>query len=234
MFPAQNNEEFPRSNMNELKLSVSYGSNPDSIYINRSCPISIANRDIRTINGMIHQVEKVIAPTDVTLAGVLDEYLKGYKQGFVVMAKLCKACGLMDTLSTRQDEVYEQLYIRGKIEEKTPANGLATMTGGYSYAPRHRKYGFTIFAEPDSFWEEKLGKPASEITPADVQSWVAKGNYYPQAVADDNYKMPNNLLYQWTTYHVLPFKMSPDRLVFHYNENSCDGVLCPIRATSSG
>ena len=229
MFPAQNNEEFPRSNMNELKLSVSYGSNPDSIYINRSCPISIANRDIRTINGMIHQVEKVIAPTDVTLAGVLDEYLKGYKQGFVVMAKLCKACGLMDTLSKRQDEVYEQLYIRGKIEEKTPANGLATMTGGYSYAPRHRKYGFTIFAEPDSFWEEKLGKPASEITPADVQSWVAKGNYYPQAVADDNYKMPNNLLYQWTTYHVLPFKMSPDRLVFHYNEKGYDYSGSPYK-----
>ena len=227
MFPLKNNGEFARNNMNEVKLSVFYGKDLDSIYINRDCPINPINRDIRTINGMIHQMEKVIAPTDITLAGIFDEYLKGYKQGFLVMAKLCEACGLMDTLSKRQDEVYEQLYLSGKIEEKTPANGLATMTGGYSYAPAHRKYGFTIFAEPDSFWESVIGKPAAEITPADVQAWVADGNYYPQAIADENYKSAQNMLYQWTTYHVLPFKMSPDRLVFHYNEKGYEYIAHP-------
>lgn len=227
MFPLKNNGEFARNNMNEVKLSVFYGKDLDSIYINRDCPINPINRDIRTINGMIHQMEKVIAPTDITLAGIFDEYLKGYKQGFLVMAKLCEACGLMDTLSKRQDEVYEQLYLSGKIEEKTPANGLATMTGGYSYAPAHRKYGFTIFAEPDSFWESVIGKPTAEITPADVQAWVADGNYYPQAIADENYKSAQNMLYQWTTYHVLPFKMSPDRLVFHYNEKGYEYIAHP-------
>lgn len=231
MFPADNNAEFARNNMNDVRLSVFYGTDPDSIFINRDCPVNLRNRDIRTINGMIHQVEKVIAPTDITLAGVLDEYLKGYKQGFVVMAKLCEACGLMDTLSKRQDEVYEQLYLNGKIEERTPANGLATMTGGYSYAPAHRKYGFTIFAEPDGFWETALGKLADDITPADVQAWIAECNYYPEATADANYKMSYNLLYQWTTYHVLPFKMSPDRLVFHYNEKGYEYVNRPYSYT---
>ena len=85
MFPVQNNGEFPRNNMNELKLSVTYGTNPDSIYINHDCAINGINRNILTINGVIHQVEKVIAPSDITLAGVLDEYLKGYKRGFVVI-----------------------------------------------------------------------------------------------------------------------------------------------------
>ena len=96
-------------------------------------------------------MEKVVAPSEITLAGVLDEYLKGHKQGFRVMATLCQACGLLDTLSKRRDEVYEELYQTGRIEEKTPSRGLASMTGGYSYAPEHRKYGFTIFAEHDSF-----------------------------------------------------------------------------------
>lgn len=227
MFPLKNNGEFPRNNMNEVKLSVFYGSDPDSIFINRDCPVNRLNRDIRTINGMIHQVEKVISPTDITLANVLDEYLKGYRHGFLVMAKLCEACGLLDTLGKRQDEVYEQLYLSGKIEEKTPANGLATMTGGYSYAPAHRKYGFTIFAEPDAFWEKELGKTAEEITPADVQAWVADRNSYPGAVADEHYRQEQNLLYQWTTYHVLPFKMSPDRLVFHYNEKGFEYISHP-------
>jgi hypothetical protein len=40
---------------------------------------------------------------------------------------------------------------------------MASVETGYSYTPEHRKYGFTIFAEPDEFWEEQLGKPAQEI-----------------------------------------------------------------------
>ncbi len=228
-FPQTNNAEFSLPNMRDLKLNVYYPENSDSIYINRTCPVNAKNRDILTINGVIHQMEKVVESDEITLADMLDRYLKGQKKGFVVMARLCEACGLMDTLSKRRDEVYEDLYQRGLIEEKTPANGLATMTGGYSYAPEHRKYGFTIFAEPDSFWEKVIGKPAEEITPADVQDWVIRGNYYPEAKATANYKDPDNTLYHWTTYHVLPFKMSPDRLVFHYNEKGYDYQYHPLR-----
>ena len=145
-FPPGNNYEFGRPNMNDIRLSVYRPQDPDSIYINRTYPINIKNRDIPAINGVIHQMEKVIAPREVTLKTILQEQLDGYESGYIVMARLIQACGLMDTLSKIRDEVYEQLYLTGMIEEKTPANGLATMTGGYSYAPEHRKYGFTIFA----------------------------------------------------------------------------------------
>ena len=222
-FPQQNNAEIGRANMNDSKLSVYRGdNNPDSIYINRTCPINMLNRDILTINGIIHQMEKVIAPNDETLARILRNQLEGYAEGYMVMAKIIDACGLLDTLSKKRDETYESLYQQGLIEEKTPANGLATMTGGYSYAPEHRKYGFTIFAEPDAFWEEAIGKAAADITVADVQEWVKQKGYYPNAIADENYQSLDNMLNQWTTYHVLPFKLSPDRLVFHYNEKGYD------------
>lgn len=228
-FPQNKNGEFGRANMNDIRLSVYRPKDPDSIYINRIYPINLLNRDIPTINGVIHQMEKVIAPREVTLKTILQEQLEGNETGFVVAARIIEACGLMDTLSKIRDEVYEQLYLMGAIEEKTPANGLATMTGGYSYAPQHRKYGFTIFAESDTFWEKTIGKPAAEITPADVQAWVEAGNYYPEASANTDYKSPNNLLYQWTTYHILPFKLSPDRLVFHYNEKGYDYISSPTR-----
>ena len=223
-FPRGNNEEFGRANMNDIKLSVYRPKDPDSIYINRIYPISIKNRDIPTINGVIHQMEKVIAPREVTLKTILQEQLDGYASGFVVMARIVQACGLMDTLSKIRDEVYENLYQTGMIEEKTPANGLATMTGGYSYAPEHRKYGFTVFAEPDAFWQEAIGKPAEEISAHDVQAWIEAKGYYSEATAGTDYRSPSNLLYQWTTYHVLPFKLSPERLVFHYNEKGYDYV----------
>ena len=237
-FPQHNNDEFGRPNMNDIKLSIYRPKDPDSLYINRTYPISIRNRDIRAINGVIHQMEKVIAPREVTLATILKEFLdplmreKGGGEeagGYVVMARLIQACGLMDTLGKQRDEVYENLYQTGMIEEKTPANGLATMTGGYSYAPEHRKYGFTIFAESDAFWQQAIGKPAEEITPEDVQAWVESRGYYPEAAAGTDFKNPNNLLYQWTTYHVLPFKLSPERLVFHYNEKGYDYVGSPGR-----
>jgi len=228
-FPVKNNDEFGRANMNDIKLSVYRPKDPDSIYINRIYPISIRNRDIPTINGVIHQMEKVIAPREVTLKTILQEQLDGYASGFVVMARIVQACGLMDTLSKIRDEVYENLYQTGMIQEKTPANGLATMTGGYSYAPEHRKYGFTIFAEPDEFWQKVIGKPVGEISADDVQTWVQAGGYYPDATVNTDFKNPSNLLYQWTTYHILPFKLSPDRLVFHYNEKGYDYANAPGR-----
>lgn len=226
-FPTNNNDEFGRPNMNDIKLSVFRPKDPDSIYINRIYPINLRNRDIFAINGIIHQMEKVIAPREVTLKTILQEQLEGSNGGFVVTARIIQVCGLMDTLSKIRDEVYENLYQTGMIEEKTPANGLATMTGGYSYAPEHRKYGFTIFAESDVFWEQAIGKPAGKITPEDVQAWVEANGYYPDATIGTDFKNPSNLLNQWTTYHVLPFKLSPDRLVFHYNEKGYDYVGSP-------
>ena len=226
-FPIRNNDEFGRANMNDIKLSIFRPKDPDSIYINRIYPINEFNRDIPAINGVIHQMEKVIAPREITLSSILKEQLSGSASGFVVMARLAQACGLLDTLGKQRDEVYEHLYQTGQIEEKTPARGLATMTGGYSYAPQHRKYGFTIFAESDAFWQEAIGKPAEEIMPEDVQSWVEARGYYPDAVADKDFQKPSNMLYQWTTYHVLPFKLSPDRLVFHYNEKGYDYLGSP-------
>ena len=223
-FPQNNNDEFGRANMNDIKLSVFRPKATDSIYINRIYPINQYNRDIPAINGVIHQMEKVIVPRDITLSIIFKEQLEGHASGYLVMARLIQACGLLDTLSKQRDEVYEHLYQTGMIEEKTPANGLATMTGGYSYAPEHRKYGFTVFAESDAFWQKAIGKPAEKIMPEDVQAWVKAGGYYPEAIESTDFQNPSNLLYQWTTYHVLPFKLSPDRLVFHYNEKGYDYV----------
>lgn len=216
-FPTQTNSEFVRSNMMDRKLMVNYTKQPDEILIN-DCPINIKNRDIPAINGIIHQMEKVIAPENNTMATMLSEYISGKKAGFSIMARLCLACGLMDTLSKVRDETYERLYQTGLIASKVPANGMASVTPGYSFSPKHRKYGFTIFAEPDSFWEMELGKAASEISLAEVQNWVEAQGFYPEYQATEDYKAENNLLYQWTTYHILDYKLAPNRLVFHFCE----------------
>ena len=233
-FPATDNAEIAISNMYDRKLSVHYVPNePDSIYINGDCPINIRNRDIFAINGMVHQMEKVVAPTIVSLGGRLSEVIAEKRGPYLVTARCIKACGYLDTLMRTRDERYEWLRRTGQLPDRINASsrGLASLTDGFAYAPDHRKYGFTIFSETDEWWEEQLGKPADEITPEDVQEWVVGQKYYPAALDNDKYESADNVLNQWISYHILPYRLSSDRLVIHYNENGYYQPSHPISYT---
>lgn len=221
-FPYETGTEFPLNNMNDRKLSVRYAG-VDSIYINNYCPLNLVQRDILATNGVIHQMERVIAPKDVTSAMYLQEILDTKREGFLVMAKAIQACGLMDTLSKIRDEVYENLYLRGEIPEKVHMYIDGHFPNGDNWTPRHRLYGFTIFAETDAFWREQgldPQAPSSVLLPQLVQ-WILSNNQYSRDdvfTTDEHYDKESNLLYQWTTYHILPFRAPADRLVFHRNE----------------
>lgn len=216
-FPLVENGEFGYPNMDERRMTINFGKDPDSLYINRTCPVSQRNCDIQVTNGVIHQMEKVITPNVMTLNEILNMILEKEEKGFLVMARTIQACGLMDTLDAERDEKYETMYQKRELDEFISMQGCG-FTQSNAYTPQHRKYGFTIFSETDEFWEEQIGKDATEITPEDVQAWVAAQNYYPEATQDDNYTDEDNMLYQWVTYHMLPQKMSAGKLVFHTNE----------------
>ena len=214
-FPTNNNEEFATNTMGDRKLTINYSeTNPDSMWINNEAPISLKNRDIPASNGVIHEVESVIAPANNTLGDLLKSFIDENREGFLVTAKMIQACGLFDTLSKVRDERYEMMYLDGKLEnlKNHPTEG------NIGYLPEHRKYGYTLFAEPDAFWQEVIQKPAADITPADITAYLQSQNVYPGSKADDNYKSPDNLLYQFVTYHLIPFRLSPDKIIIHYNE----------------
>ena len=214
-FPTNNNEEFATNTMGDRKLTINYSeTNPDSMWINNEALISLKNRDIPASNGVIHEVESVIAPANNTLGDLLKSFIDENREGFLVTAKMIQACGLFDTLSKVRDERYEMMYLDGKLEnlKNHPTEG------NIGYLPEHRKYGYTLFAEPDAFWQEVIQKPAADITPADITAYLQSQNVYPGSKADDNYKSPDNLLYQFVTYHLIPFRLSPDKIIIHYNE----------------
>ena len=225
-FPVESGNEFPLSNMNDRKLSVRY-SGVDSIFINSTSPISLTERDILATNGVIHQVERVIAPKDISAAMFLQTTLDEGKEGFLVLAKVVQACGLMDTLSVIRDEVYENLYLRGLIPESVHLYIDGHFPNGENWTPRHRLYGFTIFAEPDEFWRMQgldPTAPSSTLLPQLVQWIVANHQYSDDDIftTDEKYDDESNLLYQWITYHILPFRTPSERLVFHRNEFGYD------------
>ena len=216
-FP-KTNEEFGINTMADRKISVTYEKpNIEKCSIDGICPVDIKNRDILTLNGYIHQVGYVINPSNETLGGTLHKYAIDYESGFSIIAGLVEACGLTDTLSKDRDERYETLYLNGAFP-KFHWNLLNTDVD----PPEHRKYGFTLFAERDEFWEDAIGKDRREITQEDIMEWVAEQGYYPDAVKDDNYQDENNLLNQFVTYHLLPERIPVEKLALHYTEKGYD------------
>ena len=206
--------EIEVPNMNDRKLVVLQTEDPDSILVN-DCMIDRLNRDILSINGVIHSMHQVVAPSGDSMASLLKNMIDSNKGGYAVMAKLILACGMIDSLDKVKDDVYEHLY----LTEAFPHSVHRTEESPIDfYSPEHRYFGFTIFSETDEFWSRKLEKPIEEITVEDIYNYIDNLGIYPDAKRDRNFKSEDNLLNQFVTYHMLPMRLSPDRLVNHYNE----------------
>ena len=176
-FPLEDNAEFPMGTLNDGKLTLHrVEGHVDSLYINTDCPIDIDNRDIPAINGFIHRIHKVIAPKNVTAASYIQDILDKQTDGYLVISRVIQACGLLDTLSKVRDEVYEKLYQTGQIPDLQGMTSWGFAEGSIGYAPKHRKYGFTIFAETDDFWREQGIDPKSPTLLSELKDWIIQNN----------------------------------------------------------
>ena len=233
-FPQMDNAEFIRSNMMDNRISVhrEIPGYPDSLYINGDCPVSERQRDIPCTNGVIHEVGKVVAPRNVSAATYIQRYLEKDQEGFLVMFKAIRACGLMDTLRQTRDEAYEDKYLRGGISDLVGLTTYGFNEGNIAYAPKHRLYGFTIFSETDDYWRTQGLDPHDDpdrLLPR-LQQWVLDNEQYSLTydtfTTGNDYASPQNLLNQWVTYHMLGMRIPADQLVFHRSEsgyNSAQG-----------
>ncbi len=216
-FPQTTNAEFPLPNMNNRKLSVMWCDDVQgTIKINGRYEIDERNRDIPAINGVVHQMHQVIAPIDATLSDYLQETMDNQTDGYLVMARAIQAAGLLDTLRAYRDEVYEMKKLKGEIDLVYDSYFQKFMN-----TPEHRLLGFTIFAETDDFWRSQGIDPKDPDLLKNLTLWILDNHQYSELdnlQADENYKSEKNLLYQWTTYHILPFKLSAGKLSIHENE----------------
>lgn len=209
------NDELPTANLNDRKIYKTSIPQTDSIFINGVALIDLNNRDVETINGRVHQVHAVIAPSNDTMSDLFRQWIAENKHGFLVASKLILAAGLDDTLSKTRDDVWEQLYLTKQVKDLPNHPTEPDQPGSM---PEHRKYGFTIFAETDNIWEAEIGKAAEDITVEDVKNYLIMKGAYPEASTDDQYQNKDNIINQFITYHILPEKLSRDKLVIHYNE----------------
>ncbi len=220
-FPTNSGNEIELANMNDRKLTVYYGNLSDTILIFNRFPMNERNRDILVLNGVIHQMDGAIVPRNITARDFLQEVIDLRKGPYLVMARLIADCGLLDTLQRERDEVYEQLYKHGLIPDLPSMPAAGFHEGARAYVPEHRKVGFTIFAETDDFWRSQGIDPEADNLAELVQQWVLDNHQYADAdrfSTDRDHRSPQNLLYQWVTYHLLPMKLASNKLVIHHSE----------------
>ena len=226
-FPVRQDAEIPTANMYDRKLTVHYPEEDSIIGRIQICGASLdeRNRDIILLNGVMHAAHGVVRPSDNTLGQLLFDIVEKRREGFYVAAQLVQAVGLIDSLLQYQDEAYERTYLSGQLPVFVrPTAG----TINDFYTPEHRYYGYTFFAETDSLWSALLGKEPLQITVDDVVDYLNAQGIYPDAARDRNYHSEDNLLNRFVTYHLLPERLTTDRLVLHYNEvgyNASDGRL---------
>ena len=214
-FPNQQDGEISLPNMYDRRLSVHQSEDSLDLYLINNEPMDVRNHDIPAINGVVHAMNGVVAPSNNSLGHWMFDNIDQGREGFHVASMLALAVGLRDTLEMYVDQVYEDMYLRGDIKVNTTEYELE---GHNFHTPEHRYYGFTYFAETDSFWTAEIGKPALEITVEDVVSYLDGKGIYPEAARNTDYEDGNNLLNQFVTYHLLPERLPTNRLVYHWSE----------------
>lgn len=221
--------ELPLPTLSDHRLTINIPDEkyPDSVCVNKICPIDPLNHDIPVINGYVNQLHKVIAPKDESCARYLQNILDNRTEGYLMMARVIQACGLMSDLSKVRDDEYEALYQMGEIPDlknyQSVGGGDKSATSGDpdAHAPEHRKYGFTIFAETDEFWKSQGIDPAASNALEQLVGWIQNNKMYLSDEVnktDNNYSSPDHILYRWVTYHILPMRIPSNKLVYHCNE----------------
>ncbi len=220
---AESQQMLGLANMNDRKLQC------DTVKINGAIRYTVGGSlihetecDIYTINGRIHQVNKVIAPNTQKANDFFEKIIDDKAHGFYTFAALVEACGLSEALGQAEDEEYYRKIMTRELED-LPSHVTFHQPGAL---PERRYIGYTIFAEHDSWWEENLGLPAGSITEKSPEQVVELVADYVQsnnlalssALYNEDYTDENNALNQFVTYHIIPGKLETNKLVIHFNE----------------
>lgn len=193
------------ANMNKRYIQITHtvDNNDNSVVqLNRMSNIIFDLKDDSVENGIIHPIDVLLENSNSSISDVLkaNDRIRIFYEGLV-------ATGLRDTLIKTKDESYD-----------------GSKYGTYSYtsdfwreiavAPEEKKYGFTVFVEPDDLYEKKFKEYGISTSNGMVRALydLACMIYDPVFADDDDYKAAygfdkitdrNNPLNMFMAYHIL-------------------------------
>ncbi len=193
------------ANMNKRYIQITHtvDKNDNSVVqLNRMSNIIFELKDDSVENGIIHPIDVLLENSNSSISDVLkaNDRIRIFYEGLV-------ATGLRDTLIKTKDESYD-----------------GSKYGTYSYtsdfwreiavAPEEKKYGFTVFVEPDDLYEKKFKEYGISTSNGMVRALydLACKIYDPVFAGDAGYKAAygfdkitdrNNPLNMFMAYHIL-------------------------------
>lgn len=193
------------ANMNKRYIQITHtvDKNDNSVVqLNRMSNIIFEQKDDSVENGIIHPIDVLLENSNSSISDVLkaNDRIRIFYEGLV-------ATGLRDTLIKTKDESYD-----------------GSKYGTYSYtsdfwreiavAPEEKKYGFTVFVEPDDLYEKKFKEYGISTSNGMVRALydLACKIYDPVFAGDADYKAAygfdkitdrNNPLNMFMAYHIL-------------------------------
>lgn len=193
------------ANMNKRYIQITHtvDKNDNSVVqLNRMSNIIFELKDDSVENGIIHPIDVLLENSNSSISDVLkaNDRIRIFYEGLV-------ATGLRDTLIKTKDESYD-----------------GSKYGTYSYtsdfwreiavAPEEKKYGFTVFVEPDDLYEKRFKEYGISTSNGMVRALydLACKIYDPVFAGDADYKAAygfdkitdrNNPLNMFMAYHIL-------------------------------
>lgn len=206
---------FDLSNLNDRTLTCEQDTLSDvgGYIINTNS--HVLSFDIELSNGMLHEVDRVIAPSADNLAEriIAADNLK-------IMGTLLTATSWADSLTAYRDREYDEM----NYEEVTDYR-ISSEPNTIFRQNTTRYIGFTAFVETDDVYKNEWGidvavnAEGTVTNAADVLAAVEQKCaevYGEQAMGD--YKNPDNPLNKFVAYHLLYGNIAYDEFVHHCNE----------------
>jgi len=213
---AYESPEFPQSGSFSLPalsnrlISCTLQSGTSNYVINQVA--NVVDADNEVTNGMIHVIDRVLSPSQKTVAEMIMD-----TPNMQIMGALLKATTWCDSLSADRDLEYDEV-------EWEETDNLPDV-GNFKIADS-RYEGYTAFVETDDVMQ-RWGIPQPEIDEAtgevrNADAIVAAVESKCQSVygsaALGDYANPENPVNRFVAYHILPTKIAYNRFVHHFNE----------------
>lgn len=199
-----------RTNLADRYITVAFEQHDGKAMVKLNREALVTTQDLEAVNGYVNVVDHPLVLSNAYLPQVIDE-----ASNLKIFSMALKATGWDKKLVKYRDEDYE----------KEDHNNGRDMYGNKVDQPEHRYFGYTAFVEPDSIFHEKWGidMPIVEGGVVTNQATIMQQleakcrEAYPFAT-NTSLTDSNNCVNQFIAYHLLPERITYDKLVIHYAE----------------
>lgn len=204
------------TNMNDRYVDISTISENGQTILMVNTDSRIVKKDVEVENGYIHAVDKVLSPSKSSVSDLIIG-----TPNTMFFGHLLQLTGWDKKTNDYRDDSYYDWELDGVkiagITTNTRFNG--TWEGKY---PEHHYSGYTVFVEPDEVFANYGIDVSDGIDEEDIDAlkeWLKDNAYYDGNTSyGDDYKDEDNAINQFVAYHILPQRLTFDKLVIFSNE----------------